>query len=223
MNRLNEIRATIDAACERSESGAKNVNIIAVTKYVSVEKTKEVLDAGVLHIGENRVEDSMEKVHTLGERGIWHFIGNLQSKKVKQMIDKFEFIHSLDRLSLAKEINKRVAQGAKVKCFVQVNVSGEESKSGLNPEETFSFIQKLAAFPAIEVIGLMTMAPFVDDVETVRPYFRKLRELRDEIAEKDLEHAPCRELSMGMSNDYVVAVEEGATFVRIGSALVGKE
>ncbi|MBU9712435.1 YggS family pyridoxal phosphate-dependent enzyme [Evansella tamaricis] len=223
LNRLNEIRATIDAACERSESGAKNVNIIAVTKYVSVEKTKEVLDAGVLHIGENRVEDSMEKVHTLGERGIWHFIGNLQSKKVKQMIDKFEFIHSLDRLSLAKEINKRVAQGAKVKCFVQVNVSGEESKSGLNPEETFSFIQKLAAFPAIEVIGLMTMAPFVDDVETVRPYFRKLRELRDEIAEKDLEHAPCRELSMGMSNDYVVAVEEGATFVRIGSALVGKE
>jgi pyridoxal phosphate enzyme (YggS family) len=222
-DRLTEIEKEIDAACERSNREKKNVKIIAVTKYVSMERAKEALDAGVAHLGENRVDEGVEKWETLGERGTWHFIGNLQSKKVKHMINQFDYIHSLDRLSLAKEIEKRAPENEKVKCFVQVNVSGEETKAGLKPEETISFIRELAEFPSIEVTGLMTMAPFVEDAEEVRPYFRKLRELKEETEALELPHAPCHELSMGMSNDYVVAVEEGATFVRIGSALVGKE
>ncbi|MBU9720429.1 YggS family pyridoxal phosphate-dependent enzyme [Bacillus alkalicola] len=222
MHRMNDIRATIVAAQKRCDAAAEHVHVVAVTKYVDTSTTEQVLDAGIEHIGENRVEEGVDKWEALGSRGTWHFIGNLQSKKVKQMIDKFQYIHSLDRLSLAKEINKRAPEDKRIKCFVQVNVSGEGSKSGLSPEETIEFIEKLGSYPSIEVVGLMTMAPFVEDPETVRPYFRRLRELRDDIVSKEWTHAPCHELSMGMSNDYVVAVEEGATYIRVGSALVGK-
>nr|WP_090887821.1 YggS family pyridoxal phosphate-dependent enzyme [Evansella caseinilytica] len=223
-SQLQQIQAAIDAACQQAGREPAAVRIIAVTKYVSIERAKEALDAGIEHIGENRVEEGVEKRAALdGEQAEWHFIGNLQSKKVKKMLGKFDYIHSLDRLSLAKEIDKRMPEGKKTKCFVQVNVSGETTKSGISPEETVSFIKALGEYAAIEVVGLMTMAPFVDHPEEVRPYFRKLRELKEGVEALALPHAPCHELSMGMSNDYEIAVEEGATFVRIGSALVGKE
>ncbi len=219
---LANIEQQITEACERVGRDPKDVRIVAVTKYVTEERTREALAAGVQHFGENRVEGGVEKRNAFGTEGIWHFIGSLQSKKVKKMIGSFDYIHSLDRLSLAEELNKR-AGGQAVRCFIQVNVSGEESKSGLEPAEVESFVRELAKFPAIEVVGLMTMAPFVEDPEETRPFFRKLRELRDEIQQHQFSHAPCHELSMGMSNDFVVAVEEGATFVRIGSSLVGRE
>lgn len=219
---LQKIQQEIKSACERVNRDPNEVKIIAVTKYVDEERTKEVLDEGIVHIGENRVEGGVEKFEALGDRGIWHFIGSLQSKKVKKMIDKFSYIHSLDRLSLAKEIDKRAPDGKKINCFVQLNVSGEETKSGISSEELVPFIKDLSEYPAIHVVGLMTMAPFYEDPEKTRPIFRKLKELQEEVQALGLPYAPCNELSMGMSNDYVVAVEEGATFVRLGSSLVGK-
>lgn len=218
---VKKVQAVIKKACEKSNRNENEITIVAVTKYVDTPKALEVIDAGIAHIGENRVEVGLKKVEEIGEKVIWHFIGNLQTRKVKMMIDKFDYIHSLDRMSLAKEIQKRAPEGKKIKCFVQVNVSGEETKSGLHPEDTVDFIKGLSIFDAIEVVGLMTMAPFEDDPENVRPYFRKLRELKEEVENLKLPHAPCHHLSMGMSNDYHVAIEEGATFIRIGSVLVG--
>ncbi|HET7522157.1 MAG TPA: YggS family pyridoxal phosphate-dependent enzyme [Bacillales bacterium] len=215
------IRAQIEQACAKVDRDPDRVRVIAVTKYVSVETARAAVDAGVAHIGENRVEGFLRKWEALGNRPAWHFIGTLQSRKVKNIIDKVDYIHSLDRPSLAKEIEKRASR--RVRCFVQVNVSGEDSKHGLPPEEVMPFIEKLADYPKIEVAGLMTMAPLTDDTSLIRSVFRRLRELSETVRSKRFGHAPCNELSMGMSNDFEIAVEEGATFVRIGTALVGKE
>ncbi|WP_059104691.1 YggS family pyridoxal phosphate-dependent enzyme [Shouchella shacheensis] len=217
------IKADIVASCKKVGRDPDRVHLVAVTKYVSIETAREALDCGVDHIGENRVDSAVEKMEALGDRGSWHFIGSLQSRKVKGVVGRFHYLHSLDRMSLAKELHKRMPEGETMNCFVQVNVSGEESKSGLAPRDVQAFIKEVRSYPAVRVIGLMTMAPFVNDPEETRPSFRKLRELRDEIAAQQLEHAPCTELSMGMSNDYRIALEEGATFIRVGSALVGGE
>ncbi|WP_332632186.1 YggS family pyridoxal phosphate-dependent enzyme [Halalkalibacter flavus] len=221
--RLSNLQEQINDVCNRCDRDISSVQIVAVTKYVSIETTAQALDAGLIHIGENRTEGAARKWEELGDRGVWHFIGSLQTRKVKQIIGKYEYLHSLDRLSLAKEVDKRLEDGQVMKCFVQVNVSGEESKSGLSPEEVIPFITDLEPYKHIKVVGLMTMAPFYDDPELTRPVFRKLRKIRDEVQSLELYHAPCKELSMGMSNDFTVAIEEGATFIRIGSALVGKE
>lgn len=218
---LTSIQHEINLACQRANRNSSSVRIIAVTKYVSDERAKEALASGIVHIGENRTEEGLRKWEVLKGEGTWHFIGSLQSRKVKEMIDKFDYIHSLDRISLAKEIQKRAK--STVKCFVQVNVSGEESKHGIQPEEVLQFVVALKDFPKIEVVGLMTMAPYVENAEETRPYFRKLNELKKEVQALQLNYAPCTELSMGMSNDYQVAIEEGATFIRLGTSLVGKE
>lgn len=218
---LEHVQAQIKAACERCNRDPADIHIVAVTKYVSVNTASEAVNAGILHLGENRLEEAMEKWHAIGSKATWHFIGNLQSKKVKKMIDAFDYIHSLDRLSLAREINKRA--GERKKCFVQVNVTGEETKSGLEPDDVLPFIKQLEAYPAVEVTGLMTMAPLTDDQNFLRQAFRQLRKLKEAVEAEQLPHAPCHELSMGMSNDFEIAVEEGATFLRIGSSLVGKE
>ncbi|AOM83266.1 YggS family pyridoxal phosphate-dependent enzyme [Salisediminibacterium beveridgei] len=217
---LQDIHHRIENACARSGRQFDQIRIIAVTKYVSSDRAQEAIDSGIQHIGENRVEDYKEKYGLIGDQVKWHFIGTLQSKKVKKMIDDFDYIHSLDRLSLAEEIDKR-ANNKEITCFVQVNVSGEPSKAGLAPDDVIPFIRNLEKFESISVIGLMTMAPMVDDEEALRHVFRELRELRDSIRQLNLAHAPCEELSMGMSNDYEIAVEEGATFIRVGSSLVG--
>ncbi|WP_347550424.1 YggS family pyridoxal phosphate-dependent enzyme [Pseudalkalibacillus hwajinpoensis] len=218
---LATIEANIKAAAERSNRDAHRVNVVAVTKYVSVYRTKEALDAGINHFGESRVDGLLEKVEALGSYPKWHFIGTLQSRKVKEVLPYVDYIHSLDRRSLAKEIQKRAKR--EIKCFVQVNVSGEESKHGLSPDETIPFIQSLTDYPLIKVVGLMAMAPNTEDTNKIRSVFQRLRELGDSVKKLSVEHAPCTELSMGMSNDYEIAVEEGATFVRIGSSLVGNE
>ncbi|MFZ4450222.1 YggS family pyridoxal phosphate-dependent enzyme [Salibacterium aidingense] len=221
--KLQQIEQTIQTACVRSGRDRSHIHIIAVTKYVSAARALEAVDAGIEHIGENRLEGALEKWEACSARASLHFIGTLQSRKVKEIVDKYDYFHSLDRLSLAKEFQKRCPEGKSLKCFLQVNVSGEQSKEGLPPEEVFDFIERLKNYPAVTVIGLMTMAPFESDPEKTRPVFRKLRYLRDEIRDRDYPHAPCLHLSMGMSNDYPVAVEEGATFVRIGTRLVGEE
>ncbi|MDE3838441.1 YggS family pyridoxal phosphate-dependent enzyme [Bacillus methanolicus] len=220
-SKLIKIKEDIEKACERVNRLPEEVKIIAVTKYVSVERAKEALEAGILHLGENRDDGLLAKWEVLKDHAVFHYIGTLQSRKVKNIIDKVEYIHSLDRLSLAKEINKRASR--KMNCFVQVNVSGEESKHGISPEEVTDFVKKLKEYPNIIVCGLMTMAPFTKDEDFIRSCFRKLRELQKKVQDLNLDHAPCNELSMGMSNDYIIAVEEGATMIRIGSALVGEE
>ncbi|MGG1685370.1 YggS family pyridoxal phosphate-dependent enzyme [Pseudalkalibacillus sp. NRS-1564] len=218
---LETIKGKINAAAERSCRDPQHIHVVAVTKYVSVERTKEALEAGVTHFGESRDEGLLKKVEAIGTLPSWHFIGTLQSRKVKDILPFVNYIHSLDRISLAKEIQKR-ADG-EVNCFVQVNVSGEESKHGLSPGETLPFIESLNEFSSIKVVGLMAMAPHTDNTNEIRDVFKKLRELGERVQSLSLPHAPCNELSMGMSNDYEIAVEEGATYVRIGSSLVGNE
>jgi len=198
----------------------QDVTIIAVTKAVSTERTKEALAAGLNHLGENRPEGLMTKQQAL-PNAVWHYIGTLQTRKVRQVINAIDYLHSLDRLSLAVEINKRATNS--VKCFVQVNVSGEDSKHGLPASEVLTFIKSLADFDKIEVVGLMTMAPLQATEQQIREVFMGLKTLQQQVVALQLAHAPCTELSMGMSNDYTIAIEEGATYVRIGTALVGNE
>ncbi|GEN32720.1 YggS family pyridoxal phosphate-dependent enzyme [Aneurinibacillus danicus] len=221
---LRQVQATIAACCDRVGRNPSEVQIVAVTKYVSLETTRSALEAGIRHIGESRTQDAVPKWEALGaEAATWHFIGHLQTNKVRDMIGRFTYVHSLDRFSLAKELNKRGAQQDIVtRCMVQVNISGEETKHGLNSQDVPDFLMILRDMPHIEVSGFMTMAPYVEDPEETRWIFRKLRELRDRMKEKYPE-LPLEHLSMGMSNDYHIAVEEGATFIRLGSTLVGDE
>lgn len=196
-------------------------NVIAVTKYVTIDRANEAYDAGLRHFGENRVEGFLTKQNALPDDAVFHFIGTLQTRKVKEVINQVDYFHALDRLKLAKEIQKRAEH--KVKCFVQVNVSEEESKQGITINEINDFIEAIKEYDNIEVVGLMTMAPLTGDVDYIRQLFNTLKEKQSEIQALNLSYAPCTELSMGMSNDYQLAAEAGASFVRIGTKLVGKE
>ncbi|RLL45246.1 YggS family pyridoxal phosphate-dependent enzyme [Oceanobacillus piezotolerans] len=216
---LQKIKDKIGQACEKSNRNIEDITIIGVTKYVTIERAEEAIEAGITNLGENRNEGFLEKYNKLTNKATWHFIGSLQTRKVKDIIDNIDYLHSLDRESLAKEVNKRAT--APVNCFVQVNVSGEESKHGMEPEEVLPFIENLRVYENIHIVGLMTMAPHIDDSEKIRGYFRKLANLRDIIKDKNFKHAPCTFLSMGMSNDFEIAIEEGATHIRIGTSLVG--
>lgn len=217
--RLKDINKQIETACQKVNRKMEDITLIAVTKYATIETAQEAIAAGIQDLGENRLEGFQEKYATIGDKVNWHFIGTLQSRKVKDLINDIDVLHSLDRKSLAKEINKRAEKT--IPCFVQVNVSGEETKHGLAIDEVKPFIESLSVYEKIKVIGLMTMAPHTDDEQILRQTFRQLRTLRDEIQALELTHAPCEYLSMGMSNDYGIAIEEGATHIRIGSQLVG--
>jgi PLP dependent protein len=218
---LEVIQSQIAEACEKANRSPEDVKVIAVTKYVSAERAQEAIESGVNNLGENRDEGILEKISHLKDKPVWHFIGTLQTRKVKNIIEHVTYIHSLDRLSLAKEIDKRAI--GKVNCLIQVNASGEESKHGLKPEEVAGFIYELKDYPHILVSGLMTMAPNTKDDLVIRDCFKTLKRLQEEIKGLYLDYAPCTELSMGMSNDFQIAVEEGSTMVRIGTALVGNE
>lgn len=231
-DRVQLVDERISKACERSGRSREDVQVIAVTKYVSLDTAKTALSHGFRHLGENRWQDAQEKweaisgetANGIDEQPIWHFIGSLQSNKVKDVIGKFTYMHSLDRLSLAEAIDKRASQlGIVVPCFIQVNVSGEGTKQGLAPNELKGFVEQLASFKSISPIGLMTMAPYEAEPEQTRPVFKALRELRDVIQSSSAHGKTITHLSMGMSNDFDVAIEEGATWIRLGTILVGKE
>ncbi|MCM3104177.1 YggS family pyridoxal phosphate-dependent enzyme [Staphylococcus warneri] len=213
---LAQINLEINEHREKSNISTQP-NVIAVTKYVTIERAKEAYQAGIRHFGENRLEGFKEKKEALPKDAVLHFIGSLQSRKVKDVINDVDYFHALDRMSLAKEINKRAEHT--ISCFLQVNVSGESSKHGISLDEVNAFIEEIKQFENIKIVGLMTMAPYTDDNAYIQSLFRKLRTKRDEIKKLNLEYAPCEELSMGMSNDYPIAIEEGATFVRIGTNL----
>ena len=194
-----------------------SVSIIAVTKYVDVETAEALLPLGVHHIGENRVDKFLEKYQTLKEFPVtWHLIGTLQRRKVKEVIPFVDYFHALDSLKLAQEIQKRTDHV--IKCFLQVNISGEESKHGFSKEELLELLPDLAQLDQIEYVGLMTMAPFEADSDELKQIFKKTQELQAEIREKQIPNMPMTELSMGMSRDYKEAIQFGSTFVRIGTA-----
>lgn len=212
------IRQTIEETCQKSGRHLEEVRLICVSKSVNTEKTIQVIECGVIDLAENRVDKLLEKKQDLSEYNDlkWHFIGNLQRRKVKEIINEIDYFHALDNMKLAEEIQKRAKQ--EIKCFVQLNVSGETSKQGLSPDELLEFVKELAGFDKIKIVGLMTMAPIDATEEQLHNYFFKMKSLQNEVISKNLEHAPCCELSMGMSQDYEIAVEEGATFIRVGSA-----
>lgn len=222
--RLEQIEKRIQAACDRSNRKREEVKIIAVTKYVEADTIGNLLAVGVEDIGENRLQDALPKFEKYGDKGIWHFIGHLQTNKAKEVVGRFAYVHSLDRVSLAQELNKRGEMlNQVVSCFLQINISGEETKFGLSPDDVLAFLQETSNMKHIKIVGLMTMAPVVDNQEEARNVFRGLAEWKDRINDRGFPHAEVTELSMGMSSDFEVAIEEGATYIRLGSVLVKPE
>jgi len=214
------VQSRIAAALERAGRSEDLVTLVTVTKIVAVAKIQEALEAGVTHLGENRIQDAAPKIAALRNRTDinWHMIGHLQTNKVKLAVELFSLIHSVDSVRLAQEIAKRALQQNKVMdVLFEVNVSGETSKYGLPIAEVVPVVREAARFEGISVKGLMTMAPFVPDPEEVRPYFRKLRELLITLRESGV--GQMEYLSMGMTNDFEVAIEEGANIVRVGTAI----
>lgn len=200
-------------------SSYPNVNVIAATKYVGIDKTQEIINEGIFHIGENRVDTFLEKYEAItDERVVWHFLGVLQTRKVRSIIDKIDYLHSLDSISLASEINKR--RKTPLKCFVQVNISSETNKSGLDETKVIPFVKSLAKYENIEVVGLMCIAKLTFDDDLLNSYFERMKYLQEEVKSLKLPNAPCNDLSMGMSNDYKLALQNGATFIRLGRILL---
>lgn len=211
---LATVRERIAAACGRAARAPEDVTLIAVSKTFDADAVAEAIEAGQRDFGENRVQEALPKIDAIAARGLdarWHLVGHLQSNKAKAAAGRFAVIHSVDSLRLAQELSRRAHRMA---VLLEVNVAQEESKFGFAPEEVAPALSSIANLPHLEVRGLMTVAPDAGDAEAVRPVFRKLRELRDALG--------LRELSMGMSNDYEVAIEEGATMVRVGRAVFGE-
>ncbi len=193
------------------------VNVIAVTKYVDVATTETLVKTGIQHIGENRVDKFLEKYQALKEYELtWHLIGSLQRRKVKDVINFVDYFHALDSVKLAQEIQKRAEHP--IKCFLQVNISGEESKHGFAPDELDDVLAEIAQLDKIEIVGLMTMAPFEASQEELQDIFSKTHQLQKQLEKKQLKNMPFSELSMGMSRDFEVAIANGATYVRIGTS-----
>lgn len=207
----------IKDASQQAGREANSVSVVAVTKYVDVPTAEALLPLGVHHIGENRVDKFLEKYEALKGRNItWHLIGTLQRRKVKDVIQYVDYFHALDSLKLAEEIQKR--SDRVVKCFLQVNISREESKHGFSKEELLELLPELATLDKIEYVGLMTMAPFEASSDELKEIFKATQDLQLEIREKQIPNMPMTDLSMGMSRDYKEAIEFGSTFVRIGTA-----
>jgi len=221
-NNLEIINEKIKKAALRVNRDPEEIKLVAVTKTATIEQIKEAISAGVKIIGENKVQEAKEKYQILSADIEWHLVGHLQTNKVKYAIEIFDLIHSVDSIKLAKEIDRRSQQfGMITNVLVEVNISGEETKYGIKPEEVELFIKEISEFSRIKIRGLMTIAPIAEDKEEVRPYFRKLRELSKEIKSKNIKNVKMDYLSMGMTEDFEVAIEEGANMIRIGRGIFG--
>lgn len=219
---LEEVLKKIEIAEKKSISGEK-VELIAVTKTHGIDIIKEAVNLGVTDIGENKVQEFVSKYDSLNEDVNFHMIGTLQSNKVKYIYDKAKLIHSLDRLSLAKEIEKRAKDSnIVVNCLVQVNISDEDSKGGVSLSETEKFIESLLEFENLKIVGLMGIAKNTEDLSEIRSSFRKLYKLKEKLKNRNIEEIEMKYLSMGMSSDFEMAIEEGSNMVRIGSSIFGK-
>ncbi|OPJ56880.1 YggS family pyridoxal phosphate-dependent enzyme [Alkalithermobacter paradoxus] len=221
---LDTVLKEIESHAERVGKDKKDIILIAVTKTVDISTIEEAINCGVTHVGENKPQEMVRKYEIIGKKVKWHFIGTLQTNKVKYIIDKVDLIHSLDRISLCQEIDKRAKSIDKViDCLVQVNISKEDTKHGVMEEEAIDFIQNVSTnFSNIKIKGLMGMAPYSENKEDARVYFKKLKDLSKKIENINLHNVDMEYLSMGMSNDFGVAIEEGSNIVRVGTAIFGE-
>jgi len=221
---LEKIAEKIRLKLELAGRDSGDITMVAVTKTVEEDRIREAIASGVRIIGENRVQEAKDKYAKLGNEVIWHLVGHLQTNKAKDAVKIFDLIHSVDSVKLAKEIDKEARKVGKVqKVLIEVNLSGEETKYGLSPEEVIPFLKDISELPNMKVEGLMTMAPFYENPEDCRPYFRRLKELMEKVKARKIENVEMKYLSMGMTNDYEVAIEEGSNMVRIGRAIFGPE
>lgn len=219
---LSEVEEKICQACKRAERDREEVTLIAVSKTKPVEMLEACLEQGIRVFGENKVQELCEKYEQLPKNIKWHMIGHLQRNKVKYITDKVELIHSVDSLRLAEAISEdAVKKGVSVNVLIEVNVAQEDSKFGLTTEETEKLVRQIAALPNIFIKGLMTIAPYTEDPEDNRPIFRTLKQLSVDIEGKNIDNVSMSILSMGMTGDYEVAIEEGATMVRVGTGIFG--
>ncbi|NLL17759.1 MAG: YggS family pyridoxal phosphate-dependent enzyme [Clostridia bacterium] len=217
------LRQRIAIAAEQAGRKPEEIELIAVTKTVDVPRIREAMAEGITSLGENRVQELTAKYEEVGPEANWHLIGHLQTNKVKYIVDKVALIHSLDRMSLARELSKRAqAISRVVPVLVQVNIAEEESKFGLYRDEVIPFIEEVRSMPGLKIQGLMTIAPLTGDPEEVRPVFRSLKELAVEIGNMGFPEVEMRYLSMGMTNDFEVAIQEGANMIRVGSGIFGE-
>ena len=222
-NRLERIKARIKETAEACNRPVASIRLVAVCKTMPVEVVREAIEAGVTDLGENYIQEAKEKVNALATYpATWHFIGHLQSNKAKYAVRLFDLIHSVDSLKLAKELDKYAKRNDKTQAIlIQVNVAREDSKSGVYVEDTMPLLREVSRLENISVKGLMTMPPYFNAPEKVRPFFAALREFRDQIKNEDISNISMDELSMGMTGDFEAAIEEGATMVRIGTAIFG--
>jgi len=209
----------IEKAAQRAGRDSKEIKLVAVSKTVEVARIKEAIEAGVSILGENYVKEAQKKIETIGRLVSWHFIGHLQSNKARYAVRLFDVVHSLDSIPLAEELNRRVGQGDRViKVMIEVNLSKEATKFGTDEERLLDLAKRIQTLNRLSLEGLMTMPPYFDAPEMSRPYYGALRELKDRLTGEGI---PMRELSMGMSSDFEIAIEEGATYVRVGTAIFG--
>ncbi len=213
----------MDQAAGRAGRDPGEIKLVAVSKTIGSARIQEAIEAGVTILGENYVQEARKKIEEIGHGVQWHMIGHLQRNKAKHAVTLFDYIHSLDGISLAQEIDRRAAQkGMGVRALVEVNLSGEASKFGIDSEAVMDLVYHVAPLKHIAIEGLMTMPPYFDEPERARPHFIRLRKLRDRIQQEGIEGVRMDELSMGMSGDFEVAIEEGATMVRVGTAIFGE-
>jgi hypothetical protein len=213
----------IATVAKRAGRDISTIKLIVVTKTVDPVRIREAVAAGAMILGENRVQEAKEKIERLGSIASWHLIGHLQTNKAKYAVKFFDMIHSVDHIDLAWEIDRQAAKIGKVQnALIEVSIAGEEAKAGVTIEGVTDLVKEAAKLKNIAIKGLMTMPPFSDDPEKARPYFRKLRELAAAIVKDNTPNVYMQELSMGMSGDFAVAIEEGATMVRVGTAIFGE-
>lgn len=217
------INERIARAAVRAGSDPESIRLMAVSKTVEPERIRMALEAGITLLGENYVQEAREKIPSIGRAAQWHMIGHLQTNKVKYVVNLFDWVHSVDRPELAQELNKRALQNdRRLNVLIEVNVSGEASKSGIAPQQATGLARLISTLPGLNLQGLMTMPPYPDNPEDSRPYFVALRNLRDEIRKAAIPGISMDELSMGMTDDFEIAIEEGATIVRVGRAIFGE-
>jgi pyridoxal phosphate enzyme (YggS family) len=225
--RLEEVNRRIAAACERVGRRASEITLVAVSKTVEPARVREAIEAGVRTLGENRVQEAAAKIPELkrlsAERNVqWHLIGHLQSNKARRAVELFDAVHSVDSLKLAERLDHIAGEkGKRLPIFIEVNLGGEQSKAGVAPDQALPLCEQISKLDNLELKGLMAVPPFFDNPEDARPFFQHLRLLRDEARRRGVVGEGFKDLSMGMSNDFEVAIEEGATFIRVGTALFG--
>lgn len=219
---LGVVKERMARAARRAGRNPEDVVLVAASKGVGAERLREGLSAGLKVLGESKVQEAMPKLQALGKKAEWHFIGHLQGNKVKYVVGEFTLIHSVDSMELSEEINSRAEKiGIIQNILLEVNVSGEKGKFGIMPDKAFAVAEAISGLKHISLRGFMTIPPYSDNPEDARPYFRMLRELRDNVRHTGICTDDCGELSMGMSGDFEEAIEEGATMVRIGTAIFG--